>query len=48
MSKIDKGSIYEEYICNYINKNNNTIAYLWKDVPDFILFNANLIVHCTD
>ena len=41
MSKIDKGPIYEEYVCNYINNsrnnNNNTIAYLWKDVPDLIL-----------
>jgi len=44
MSKIDKGTKYEEYICDYINKNNNnSIAYLWKDVPDFILFNAKLI-----
>jgi len=33
MSKIDKGPKYENYICNYINKNNNNlIAYLWKDV----------------
>ena len=31
MSKIDKG---------IINKNNNNcIAYLWKDIPDYILFN---------
>ena len=46
MSKIDKGTIYEEYVCNYINNfrnNSNVIAYLWKDVPDFILFNAKLI-----
>ena len=45
MSKIDKGTIYEEYVCNYLNnsKNINCIAYLWKDVPDFILFNAKLI-----
>jgi len=34
MSKIYKGSIYEVYICNYINNsnNNNITAYLWKDV----------------
>ena len=45
MSKIDKGAIYEKYVCNYINnsKNNNKTAYLWKDVPDFILFNFKLI-----
>ena len=50
MSKIDKGTIYEEYICNYINnsKNNNITAYLWKDVPDFILFNAKLIDNIDD
>ena len=44
MTKTDKGTIYEEYVCNYINKsNNNLIAYLWKNVPDVILFNAKLI-----
>jgi predicted helicase len=49
MSKIDKGTIYEEYVCNYINKNNtNLIAYIWKNVPDFILFNANLIDDIND
>lgn len=32
MSKIDKRTIYEEYVCNYINNNSNNIAYLWKDV----------------
>jgi superfamily II DNA or RNA helicase len=48
MSKLDKGTIYEEYVCDYINKNNNLIAYLWKDVPDFILFNANLINDIND
>ena len=51
MSKIDKGTIYEEYVCNYINKNNfhnKCIAYLWKDVPDFILFNAKLIDNIDD
>ena len=49
MNKIDKGAIYEEYICNYINNNNHdSIAYLWKDVPDYILFNANLIDNIND
>jgi len=50
MSKIDKGTIYEEYVCNYINnsKSNNVIAYLWKDVPDYILFNAKLIDDIND
>jgi superfamily II DNA or RNA helicase len=50
MSKIDKGTIYEEYVCNYINnsKNNNITAYLWKDVPDFILFNSKLIDNIDD
>ena len=32
MSKIDKGMCYEEYVCNFINKNNNNcFAYLWKN-----------------
>jgi superfamily II DNA or RNA helicase len=50
MSKIDKGTNYEEYVCNYINnsQNNNIIAYLWKNVPDFILFNAKLIDNIDD
>ena len=53
MSKIDKGTYYEEYVCNYINNsntysNNNLLAYLWKDVPDFILFNAKLIDDIND
>jgi len=53
MDKIDKGTIYEEYVCNYINNtesNNskNCIAYLWKDVPDFILFNSKLIEDIND
>ncbi len=33
MSKMNKRTIYEEYVCNYINNNNNNItAYLWKNV----------------
>jgi len=49
MTKIDKGTIYEEYVCDYINKsNNNCIAYLWKNVPDFILYNAKLIDDIND
>ena len=49
MARLEKGTIYEEYICDYINKNNNNIiAYLWKDVPDYILFNANLIEDIND
>ena len=29
MTRIDKGTNYEEYVCNHINKNNNNlIAYL--------------------
>jgi hypothetical protein len=49
MTKIDKGTIYEEYVCDYINKsNNNYIAYLWKNVPDFILYNAKLIDDIND
>ena len=44
MTRLNKGTIFEEYVCNYINENNNNItAYLWKNVPDFILFNAKLI-----
>ena len=37
---------YEEYVCNFINKNNNNcFAYLWKNVPDFIQKNVlNIII----
>jgi len=43
MNKIDKGTIYEEYVCNYINStfDNNIIAYLWKDVPDLFYLMLN-------
>ena len=49
MTTLDKGTLYEVYICNYINNNNkNVIAYLWKDIPDFILYNAKLIDDIND
>ena len=48
MSKLEKGTSYEEYVCNYINTNKNLIAYLWKDIPDFILYNAKLIDDIND
>ena len=49
MNKIDKGNIYEEYVYNYINNTfNNKTAYLWKNVPDFILFNSGLIDNIDD
>uniref|UniRef100_A0A6C0H843 Helicase ATP-binding domain-containing protein n=1 Tax=viral metagenome TaxID=1070528 RepID=A0A6C0H843_9ZZZZ len=49
MTKLDKGTLYEVYICNYINNNNeHTIAYLWKDIPDYILYNAKLINDIND
>jgi superfamily II DNA or RNA helicase len=39
MSNLEKGTKYEEFICDYINNNvPNTIAYLWKNVPDIILY----------
>lgn len=38
-----KGDKYEEYICNYLNSFKNKIAYLWRDVPEQLLFEANLI-----
>jgi superfamily II DNA or RNA helicase len=44
MENIEKGNNYEKIVCEYINKNTeNTIAYLWKDVPDNILFECGFI-----
>jgi superfamily II DNA or RNA helicase len=44
MSTTEKGTIYENFVCDHINKNIlNTTAYLWKDVPDTILYNCNFI-----
>lgn len=41
---IIKGYEYEIYINALINSHNDTkISYLWKDVPDQILFDANII-----
>lgn len=43
-----KGDLYEQYICDYLNtKFPGTsaikIAYLWKDVPEELLYQAKLI-----
>jgi superfamily II DNA or RNA helicase len=44
MNNYEKGKEYEIFVCNHINKNiPNTIAYLWKDVPDSILYECNFI-----
>jgi len=38
-----KGDKYEEYICEYLSKQPNNKAWLWKDVPVIELKNAKLI-----
>ena len=39
-----RGDIYEIYINTYINTLKSTkISYLWKDVPEVVLYKANLI-----
>jgi superfamily II DNA or RNA helicase len=44
MNNYEKGKEYEIFVCNHINKNlPNTIAYLWKDIPDSILYECNFI-----
>ena len=44
MDNKTRGDIYEIYINSYINSLNTTkISYLWKDIPDVVLYKANLI-----
>jgi len=39
MNNIEKGYQYELYINNYLNTLDNIkIAYLWKDIPEYLLF----------
>jgi len=41
MDKIIKGDIYEKYICDILN--NEGIAWLWKNIPEYHLLESNLI-----
>ncbi len=44
MNNNEKGKIYEEFINTHINTLTDTkISYLWSDVPEQVLFDANLI-----
>ena len=44
MENIIKGFEYEKFINNYINTLENVKkSYLWKDVPEYILFDYNFI-----
>lgn len=44
MDNKTKGDLYEFFINTYINALDSTKnSYLWKDVPEFILYQANLI-----
>jgi hypothetical protein len=39
MNNIEKGYQYEIFINNYLNTLTNIkISYLWKDIPEYILF----------
>jgi len=45
MNNIIKGDIYELFIRNYIDKFDDVAdVWLWKDVPEQILFDAGLLV----
>jgi superfamily II DNA or RNA helicase len=43
MSYIEKGYKYEVFVKNHIINNLNKEAYLWKDIPEKILLDCNLI-----
>ena len=44
MNNIIKGYQYEIFINDYLNSNNNIkISYLWKDIPEDILFTYGFI-----
>ena len=45
MNNITKGYNYELFIRNYIDKLDNVHdVFLWKDVPEQILFDAGLLI----
>ena len=44
MNNIEKGIIYEKFIRNYLEtENNENIAWLWKYIPEKDLRKANLL-----
>lgn len=44
MDNKQKGDEYEQFVCDDLNtEQTTTIAYLWKDVPEQILYDTNLI-----
>jgi superfamily II DNA or RNA helicase len=49
LNNIEKGYQYEIFINNYLNtKDNIKISYLWKDVPEYILFDYGFIKSYND
>jgi superfamily II DNA or RNA helicase len=49
MNNIEKGYQYELFINNYLNsKDNIKISYLWKNVPEYILFDYGFIKSYND
>ena len=45
LTNMEKGAIYEKFVCDHINKTmEDTIAYLWKDVPVDILIECNVLL----
>jgi len=49
MNNIEKGYQYEIFINNYLNTLTNIkISYLWKDIPEYILFDYGFIKSYND
>ena len=49
MDNIEKGYQYELFINNYLNtKDNIKISYLWKDIPEYLLFDYGFIKSYND
>jgi len=49
MNNSIKGGNYEKFINEYLNSNNNIkISYLWKDIPEYVLFDYGFIKSYND
>ena len=49
MNNIEKGYQYEIFINDYLNTLNNIkISYLWKNVPEYLLFDYGFIKYYND
>ena len=49
MNNIEKGYQYEIFINNYLNTLTNIkISYLWKDIPEYLLFDYGFIKSYND